>query len=424
VDAGAGFQLCSGDSLAFNASGQAGYSYQWSPSNGLSSDTLLNPWVTAETIHDYVETQQFVLTASDGYCQATDSVSIQVAPAPVAWFALPPAQCFEGNSFEFQADGVFNANNASFQWNMGPHGYSHNPGEADQHAIVFDAAGSFPVSLTIAQFGCISEPFVDTVQVNAHPTARLAATGIKGCVPLQSTFDGAGSEGEGLNYFWNFGDGNVGTGAQFTHEYTQSGSMSVSLTVVDQNGCSASASEPHMIVVLEQPVAGFRMRPNVVFIGADALELTSLSQNALYSYYIIGGDTILGALSSYSFTEEGTYDVTQVVVNAAGCEDSETQQVRVEYGTEYYIPTAFTPNNDGHNDVFKVEGSDVHQFNLIIFDRWGQEIFSTTDIEQGWDGRFSESAEPAPEGVYIYRMEMRNKENHAIEERGSVTLFR
>jgi gliding motility-associated-like protein len=96
----------------------------------------------------------------------------------------------------------------------------------------------------------------------------------------------------------------------------------------------------------------------------------------------------------------------------------------VEYGTEYYIPAAFTPNNDGKNDVFKVEGSEILDFSLVIFDRWGHAIFQSNDITNGWDGKSINSAQPVPEGVYVFRIEMKNKQNRDIGENGSVTLLR
>ena len=424
VDAGAGHLMCSGDSVQLNGLAQAGYTYSWFPESGLSSSSISNPFLSLSSLHDYVETFVYRLTVNDGYCTASDSVEVNLAPRPTAFFNLPPAQCFEGNSFDFTADGSFNPAEASITWNFGPHGFTHNPSDVNQQDITFDIPGRHAVELQISQFGCVSEPFVDSVIVNAHPTARFSGDDVKGCLPLTATLDASESEGQGLSYFWNFGDGQVGTGQMPQHTYTQSGYLAVHLTVVDANGCSAELNRPNFVQVLEQPIAGFRAKPEVVFIGTDFLELTNLSQHAQFSYFVIAGDTIFGSTNSYSFTEPGEYEVTQVVVNAAGCTDQMTVTVRAEFGTEFYIPTAFTPNNDGHNDEFKVVGSDVRDFSLIIFDRWGHEVFSSNDIEKSWDGFTPDRNQPMPEGVYIYRLEMRNKQNRDIIENGSITLIR
>jgi gliding motility-associated-like protein len=260
--------------------------------------------------------------------------------------------------------------------------------------------------------------------INANPVADFDASNVKGCLPFSPEFSAVPLAGSNVEYQWAFGDGNTGFGAEPGHLYQASGYMTVTLTVTDNNGCSGSKTVPNFIQVLEQPIAGFRATPEILFIGVDELELTSLSQNALYSYYVINQDTILGATNTYNFDEPGDYPITQVVVNAAGCTDEITHIVKVEYGSEYYIPAAFTPNNDGKNDVFKVEGSEILDFNLVIFDRWGHEIFSSSDITKGWDGKSPVSAQPVPEGVYVFRVEMKNKQNRDIVENGSVTLLR
>lgn len=424
AEAGSGHLICSGDSVQLNGAAQPGYTYAWYPESGLSNASIPNPMLSLGSLHDYVEVYTYFLTVNDGYCASRDSIEINIAPRPEAFFALPAEQCFEGNSFDFTPSGSYNANEASFSWDFGPHGYSHNPSEPNQNDISFDAPGRHEVVLSIAQFGCISDPFIDSVTVNAHPTARFSGDDVKGCLPLTATFDASESEGTGLNFFWSFGDGQVGTGQIPQHTYMQSGYLPVHLTVVDENGCAAELNRPNFVQVLEQPVAGFRANPEIVFIGTDDLELTNLSQHAQFSYFVIAGDTIFGSANSYSFTEPGEYEITQVVVNGAGCTDEMTLTVRAEFGTEYYIPAAFTPNNDGKNDVFRVVGSDVRDFNLIIFDRWGHEVFSSTDIEQAWDGLTPDRNQPMPEGVYIYRLEMRNKQNRDIVENGSITLIR
>jgi len=423
ANAGSNKMVCSQDTSDIGNLPIAGYSYQWFPTNGLSNDTLSNPLISLSSLHDYVETITYTLSVSDGFCLALDTVNIDLAPMPQATFNVPAPQCFIGNSFDFTPMGVFNQN-ATFIWNFGPHGYSHSPSEPIQSNVNFDVPGYQTVSLIISQFGCTSETFIDSVLINEHPTADYTAFNVKGCVPLITDFDGFSSSGNNLAYTWNFGDGNSGQGQETSHEYLESGYMTVSLTVTDSNGCSAISTKQSMVQVLEQPIAGFRTSPEIVLIGADELELTSLSQNALHCYYIIEGDTILGCMNSYSFTDEGIYPITQVVINATGCTDEVTHTVRVEYGTEYYIPTAFTPNADGTNDVFKVEGQLIKSFNLIIFDRWGNEIFTSNDPAMGWNGYNTDGSFAYPEGVYVFRLEMRSSTNRDVVENGSITLFR
>ncbi len=423
AEAGTVPQLCSGDTVSFSPFEDPAYSYNWTPSGGLSDDSIATPNLTLNSIHTYVENFTYTLRVFDGYCSSSDSVEVSLAPVPNAFFAHPEAQCMADHSVDLVGEGGFDAS-AIYTWNLGPHAFQHSPNDKDQQGMEFDIAGTHILSLVVIQYGCTSATYLDSVVIHANPIADFDASHVKGCLPLSPELSAVPVEGSNVIYQWSFGDGNTGLGIEPDNTYNTSGYMSVSLTVTDDNGCSSSKSVPNFIQVLEQPIAGFRATPEILFIGVDELQLTSLSQNAMYSYYVINQDTILGATNSYNFNEPGEYPITQVVVNGAGCTDEITHIVKVEYGTEYYIPAAFTPNNDGKNDVFKVEGSEILDFNLVIFDRWGHEIFSSSDITSGWDGKSPASAQPVPEGVYIFRVEMKNKQNRDIVENGSVTLLR
>ncbi len=74
-----------------------------------------------------------------------------------------------------------------------------------------------------------------------------------------------------------------------------------------------------------------------------------------------------------------------------------------------YIPNAFTPNGDGINDVFRVYGTDIENFSLVVYNRWGATVFSTTDITKGWDGRVNNGEEIADSGVYDYQITATDK---------------
>ena len=423
ADAGTVPQLCSGDTVRFSPFEDPAYSYSWAPSDGLSDDSVATPDLTLNSIHNYVENFTYTLRVFDGYCSSSDSVEVSLAPVPNAFFAHSEAQCMADHSFDLVGEGGFDST-ASYTWNLGPHAFSHSPNDKDLQGIMFDVAGTHVLSLVVSQFGCASAAYLDSVVIHANPIADFDASHVKGCLPHSPELLAVPVAGSNVIYQWSFGDGNTGLGIEPNNTYNTSGYMAVSLTVTDDNGCSSSKSVPNFIQVLEQPVAGFRATPEILFIGVDELQLTSLSQNALYSYYVINQDTILGATNSYNFNEPGEYPITQVVVNGAGCSDEITHIVKVEYGTEYYIPAAFTPNNDGKNDVFKVEGSEILDFSLVIFDRWGHAIFQSNDITNGWDGKSINSAQPVPEGVYVFRIEMKNKQNRDIVENGSVTLLR
>jgi gliding motility-associated-like protein len=97
--------------------------------------------------------------------------------------------------------------------------------------------------------------------------------------------------------------------------------------------------------------------------------------------------------------------------------------VRIDYRQALFVPTAFTPNNDGNNDVFGVVNLSVQKIiEFRVFNRWGQEIFSTTDARQGWDGTWK--ATPQPTGSYNYIIRVAYPDGITDTFKGEVTLIR
>ena len=414
--------LCSGDTIVLGIDAIEGLSYTWLPAFGLNNDTISSPELSLNAIHAYADPTTYILNVTDGFCEAKDEVIVTLAPNPIASFEVPTPQCYDDHAFNFAAGGSY-TDDAVFVWDFGTHANTHMPNQKNPTEITFNQGGYHTIGLIISQYGCSSEVFQDSILINSHPDASFSADVIKGCVPLTTNFSGNSNAGVGASYLWSFGDGNNAVGQQSQHTYTESGYMTVHVLVTDENGCNATSTQEQYIQVLELPEADFRAFPELVLLPDNELELTSLATNSLYCYYIIGNDTILGCTTAYNFTEPGLFPITQVVLNAMGCEDEITKYITVEYGSAFYIPSAFTPNDDGKNDVFKVIGEDIKQFSLTIFDRWGHIIFSTKNLEEGWDGT-SVNNYPLPSGVYPYRLEIKSKKNKDFVENGSVTLIR
>jgi gliding motility-associated-like protein len=87
-----------------------------------------------------------------------------------------------------------------------------------------------------------------------------------------------------------------------------------------------------------------------------------------------------------------------------------------------YIPNAFSPNNDGHNDVLYLKGHCLQIFTFMIFNRWGEKVFETTDQKIGWDGFYKGSE--LNTGIYVYRVEGRNYDGKGYSAKGNITLIR
>ncbi|HWY98086.1 MAG TPA: gliding motility-associated C-terminal domain-containing protein, partial [Bacteroidia bacterium] len=117
-----------------------------------------------------------------------------------------------------------------------------------------------------------------------------------------------------------------------------------------------------------------------------------------------------------AYTDTGTYCASMLVINKHGCIDSINGCIDIQPLYTFYIPNAFSPNNDGLNEVFLPKGSYICGFEMYIFDRWGQQLYHTTDINKGWNGKIGNGSIPVQEDTYIYLINTTDCVNHANHE--------
>ncbi|HEY6064012.1 MAG TPA: gliding motility-associated C-terminal domain-containing protein, partial [Chitinophagaceae bacterium] len=116
-----------------------------------------------------------------------------------------------------------------------------------------------------------------------------------------------------------------------------------------------------------------------------------------------------------------TYQV--VATTAEGCKGEGYVRIKISKGPDIYVPTGFTPDQDGKNDKFTPIPVGIKNYNYFrVFNRWGQMIFSTTRQNEGWDGNLGGKEQPA--GVYVWMIEGITKDNRVISKKGTVILIR
>lgn len=422
VSAGSDLQFCAGTPAQFNAEAQPGMSYVWSPGNYILNINDPNSGIDYIGPHQNLYEQDYILSGFDGFCTGYDTVKVRAVPMPMAYFPTPQPRCFNDQGINFQAGGLY-LSSANFQWNFGPNVSSHIPTDKNPQNINFNVPGTHPITLMISQMGCISEIYTDSITIFDIPQPRFAETDPKGCEPHLVTFTGEATA-DNLVYSWNFGNGSSATGQVVNHTYNTPGTMTVSLTVTDENACSNTLEKNELVTIFPKPYADFKINPSMIFLGNE-VSIISLSEGGSNCLYIMNGiDSVYTCNTYYSFPQTGDNVVELQVSNQFGCRDTAIKSISVDYGNDYYIPAAFSPNFDGLNDQFLLVAEGASDFSMIIFDRWGQEVFKTTDIQKGWDGRIGNSVLPAPLGIYTYLMTFKTKSNIPREVRGTVTLLR
>ncbi len=263
--------------------------------------------------------------------------------------------------------------------------------------------------------GC-KDTTTTTVNVNQPPVVSVNPDTI--CARHNATLTASGA----VSYLWS----NNST-ANPLNITALNNSTTYTVTGTDANGCSAPAAAT--VKVYPRPSADFSASPNPAIVSFPIITFTDQSSpNLNYWFWSFGdGDTLMPNTKSPVHTYppvEATYNVTLIVHNAGMCFDTIVHQVVI--GTEYsfFIPNAFTPDGDGINDTFFGKGKGIIEYELMIFDRWGNFIFYADDIDKGWDGKANGGAEVAQQDVYVWKVALTDvfKKKHNFI--GTVTIVR
>lgn len=212
----------------------------------------------------------------------------------------------------------------------------------------------------------------------------------------------------------------------FPVQYNFEGCHDVTLTVTDVNGCVQSITASNIACILPSPESNFFINPIEAEIE-DEIQLTNLSSGAVNYFWDFGNNS--GSSSSInptvSYQSPGEFTITLVAVNEFGCTDTNSQVVLITEPVLFYVPNAFTPDGKLFNEVFQpvmTQGFDPYQFQLTIFNRWGETVFVSQHPKKGWDGTYNGLS--VPEGTYVWQIEFQNTQKINEVHRGHVTLMR
>jgi gliding motility-associated-like protein len=195
------------------------------------------------------------------------------------------------------------------------------------------------------------------------------------------------------------------------------------VSATDVNGCKAKDSIN--ISVLPSLNPAIIVNPNPVSIFDPTVHFMDASIGSV-SWFWSTGDGFTSNqqnfFHTYSGSLSGNYTVSLVVSNSNGCTDSTKVEVVVFPELKIYIPNAFSPDYPNLNNVFKAYGEGIAWFEMLIYNRWGELLFTSHNIEFGWDGKFLN--EEAPPGVYVYSITYKDISGKKFNRTGSVTLVR
>ena len=358
---------------------------------------------------------------SDFGCKDTLHKDIRVYVLPEPDFAHNDT-CDLDSVFYLNLSQILEGSIDQHNWSFGDSFTSVNSDPIHQ----FPTEGFYLTELILtSNYGCL-DSVTHEVEIYPLPVASFYADPDSGCQPLEVEFVNTSSISSGYDidrYYWDLGIGDPTSDDFPKVTYYDSGYYDVLLAAFSSNGCFDTLHVSDAIEVFPRPKAGFRTEHDEYLMVHPHVQITDQSFGATRWLYDFGdGATSDESDPLYAYTTDGNYDIVQTVYNDYGCEDITWELVIIKPDVGFYIPNAFTPNNDGTNEFFLGRGVGMLDYNMMIFNRWGELLYQTSNQEKGWDGTYR--GMPVESGMYVYRFELVDIKNLVHEYSGHVFLQR
>ena len=410
--------ICIGETTTINSSTTGGippYTYEWN--NGIfTSSNTISP--TETTIYD------LIVTDGNG-CIDYGTSSVIVYPTLKLELEISDDIVCLGDPIAITA--------STLGGNGGPYYLTHNGEYIITPYIIYpNESQTYSISLNdMCETPQVTEQI--SVVVIDQFVVNLSANILSGCQPLEVEFI-SHCDLDSITYDWDFGDinSNFSYISDPVHTFDNDGQFDISLTITDKHGCTATETIENYINVYPLPESKFYANPVIASILKPIISFDNYSTHIHDSYWFFDDKDSSNIFEPiHRYNDIGTYNVILVIETIHGCLDTSYQDITIMDEYTFYAPTAFSPNNDGMNDIFFVSGYGIEEenFTLTIFDRWGEIVYKTDkyDIDNpklyGWNGNVKKGTNFKTD-TYTWLVRYVDKRGIGHEETGSVTIVR
>lgn len=266
-----------------------------------------------------------------------------------------------------------------------------------------------------SNLGCASDTMVKTFFVNPNPDVAINFK--DACKNIPVSFSAVDNSGTVTQWNWTFGDGGIANTQNAQHVYSSNGTYKIKLLATASNGCFYDSLQKNIIIYSTNVFAG-----NDTIAAAGQPVQLNATGGLSYMWspaFDLNNPNIANPLTILNTTQTFTVKA----FTPEGCESFDDVTVKIYKGPDIYLPNAFTPNGDTKNDIFKGTPVGIKQFYFLkIFNRWGQQVFYTTDYNKGWDGLWQGQKQNS--GVYVVMANGIDFKGNVIDKKGTVMLIR
>lgn len=401
-------------SVTANPSGGSGnYNYNWSTTEITQTINVASP---------NNRTYSVTVTDDNNCPPAVETFELEIRPLLTIQTSNDTGICI-GEDITIGAsatggDGVY-----SYSWN--------DPGNSTSDSLTVSPLRDFQYVVSLDD-GCGSGTQIDTinVQVDLVPVIDYTVTDPI-CINTPAEFNFSDFDTSALyNVFFSRGfPAEENAREFFTRAFDDTGCIDIIITA-ENDYCSNVLEDSCGLIIRDRPLAQFINSPDTASKISDfEVTFTNTTQTDFSNvFWYLDGDPVSSDEEfEYPFTDVGMHEMELIVENIFGCADTVARNIYVRAEPRrILVPNAFTPNDDNINDVFKpvINDRNIQNYKFQIFNRWGQLIFETQDLDEGWDGSVNNARNEKAQGIYIWQLEFVDLEGKQRQRRGSVLLYR
>lgn len=397
---------CAGSSVNFTNTGASGVgiSYNWDFGQG-SIPNVSNAENPSGITYSSGGTKTVTFTVNDGLCTSVDTMDIVIDSIPVAE-AGPDTTICANDSVQIGVTPM-----AGYKYTWFPPSVVSNDTIANPYAKPRAGITLYIVTVT-SPAGCTS---IDTATVTMlDPLIADAGNPVAICAGDSTMIGGPYIAGQ--NYSWAMSAGLSDTAV--AQPYAKPAITTTYTLTVTGHGCPQDTGTV-TVTVHPLPVSIPWQRDTI---GEGTSVQLSVSGGIQYMW---APEVALDNPGIYNPIANPDTSITYIVTvtDVYGCMNTDTVSVVVN-PNELWAPSAFTPNGDGKDDIFYIHGEGITNFSMGVYNRWGEQIFRSEDINKGWDGTRQITGEQMPNGAYIYYAKGTDAQGNAVNMKGMINLIR